>query len=142
MDAKVTWKGQMKFEGLTDSGYQIPLDTGPESGGEGSAPRPMELVAVSLAGCTGMDVISILRKKRQEVTDFEVRVKGERASQHPTVFTHVVLEYVVTGKNIDPAAVERAIQLSAEKYCPVQAMLQGVEFEHRMTILEEVKSSG
>lgn len=139
MDAKVTWKGQMRFEGLTDSGFQIPLDAGPESGGESSAPRPMELLAISLAGCTGMDVISILRKKRQEVTDFEVRLRGERSSQHPTVFTHIVLEYVVTGRHIDPTAVERAIQLSSEKYCPVQALLHdSVSIEHHMTILEAV----
>jgi putative redox protein len=123
MDAKVTWNNKMSFTGLSESGFTVPLDSRVEEGGEGKGMKPMELIAIGLAGCTAMDVISILAKKRQEVTDFEVSVHADRASEHPKVFTQVEIVYKLTGKGIDPAAVERAIQLSAEKYCPAQAML-------------------
>jgi putative redox protein len=99
----------------------------------------MELIAIGLAGCTAMDVISILSKKRQEVSVFETLVHAERASEHPKVFTHVTIEYLLEGRNIDPAAVERAIELSAKKYCPAQAMLEkAVMIEHKYTIKEIV----
>ncbi|WP_298981300.1 OsmC family protein [Caldilinea sp.] len=124
MQAKVTWRGDMEFEGTADSGHTLTLDAAPEVGGANKGFRPMELMALSLAGCTAMDVISILRKKRQEVTGFEVQVHAERAKEHPHVFTDIQVTYVVRGRNIDPAAVERAIQLSEEKYCPAQAMLR------------------
>ncbi|MBO9393762.1 OsmC family protein [Caldilinea sp.] len=124
MQAKVTWRGGMEFEGTADSGHTLTLDAAPEVGGADKGFRPMELMAISLAGCTAMDVISILRKKRQEVTGFEVKVNAERATEHPHVFTAMEVTYVVRGRNIDPAAVERAIQLSEEKYCPAQAMLR------------------
>jgi putative redox protein len=114
----------MEFEGTADSGHTLTLDAAPEVGGADKGFRPMELMAISLAGCTAMDVISILRKKRQEVTGFEVKVNAERATEHPHVFTAMEVTYVVRGRNIDPAAVERAIQLSEEKYCPAQAMLR------------------
>lgn len=114
----------MEFEGTADSGHTLTLDAAPEVGGADKGFRPMELMAISLAGCTAMDVISILRKKRQEVTGFEVKVNAERATEHPHVFTAMKVTYVVRGRNIDPAAVERAIQLSEEKYCPAQAMLR------------------
>ena len=120
----MTWRGGMEFEGTADSGHTLTLDAAPEVGGADKGFRPMELMAISLAGCTAMDVISILRKKRQEVTGFEVKVNAERATEHPHVFTAMEVTYVVRGRNIDPAAVERAIQLSEEKYCPAQAMLR------------------
>lgn len=84
----------------------------------------MELLMISLAGCSAMDVISILRKKRQNVTGFEIRVHGDRSNDHPKVFTDFDLEYIVRGIDVDPAAVERAIQLSTEIYCSVHAMLE------------------
>ncbi len=123
MDAKVTWKGRMTFVGSSDSGFEVPLGTTPDVGGDNDGFRPMELMAISLGGCTAMDVISILRKKRQDVTDFEVRVHTERADQHPKVFTSAEILYLVTGHNVDEAAVVRSIQLSAERYCPAQGML-------------------
>lgn len=126
MDAKVTWQGNMQFEGTATSGFTLPLDAYAAVGGSEAGFRPLELMAVSLAGCTAMDVISILRKKRQEVTGFEVRVHAEQAKTHPHVFTHLKVEYILTGHNIDPDAVERAIELSAEKYCPAQAMLKQI----------------
>lgn len=123
MQAKVNWEENMAFTGTADSGFTIQLDAKKEVGGEGKGFVPMELMALSLAGCTAMDVISILRKKRQDVTDFEVRVAAPRAKEHPKVFTRATIEYLVTGRNIDEAAVVRAIQLTAESYCPAQAML-------------------
>jgi putative redox protein len=123
MDATVTWKHGMSFEGVADSGIAVPLGASPESGGENDGARPLELLLIGLAGCTGMDVISILKKKRQDVTGFELRAHADRASEHPKVFTHVIVEYIVSGHQLDPAAVERAVDLSITKYCPAQAML-------------------
>jgi putative redox protein len=123
MDAKVIWNGQLAFSGTANSGFQVPLDGDAGAGGSDSGFRPMELVAVGLAGCTAMDVISILGKKRQEVTAFEVRVQAEQAGEHPHVFTGATIEYFVTGRGVDEAAVRRSIELSATRYCPVQAML-------------------
>lgn len=122
MDAKVTWKHRMHFDGAADSGFQLPLDSKQSVGGDGDGFRPMELLATGLAGCTAMDVISILVKKRQAITGFEVRAHIERAEDHPKVFTSAVLYYEVSGRAIDEAAVRRAIELSAIRYCPAQAM--------------------
>lgn len=137
MEAKVTWKGRMSFDGTGSKGFTLPIGTSVESGGDNDGFSPMELLLVGLAGCTAMDVISILEKKRQEVTGFEVRVAGERAQDHPRVFTHIVIEYVVTGRSVDRAAVERAVELSETKYCSAQAMLNKVaKIENKITILE------
>ncbi|MFO7635134.1 MAG: OsmC family protein [Caldilinea sp.] len=124
MKAQVTWQGGMQFEGTSDSGHTLVLDSAPEVGGANNGFRPMELMAISLAGCTAMDVISILRKKRQEITSFAVKVEAPRAQEHPHVFTAMEITYVLRGKGIDPTAVERAMQLSEDKYCPAQAMLR------------------
>lgn len=126
MDAKVVWKERMSFIGTAESGFTIPLGTSPDLGGDNDGFRPMELLAIGLAGCTAMDVISILKKKKQEVTGFEVQVLADRAEEHPHVFTKIVIEYIVSGRNVERAAVERAVQLSAEKYCPAQAMFSKV----------------
>ncbi len=137
MDAKVIWKGRMSFDGTASRSFTVPLGTSAASGGDDDGFSPMELLLVSLAGCTAMDVISILEKKRQEVTDFEVRVQGERAQEHPKVFTHITLEYIVTGHHVEQAAVERSVELSATKYCSVSAMLgQVAKIEHKITVLE------
>ena len=123
MQAKVNWGEGMSFTGTADSGFSIQLDAKEEVGGEGKGFIPMELMAMSLASCTAMDVISILRKKRQDVTEFEVRVNADRAEEHPKVFTHATIDYIVTGHNVNEKAVLRAIELTAERYCPAQAML-------------------
>jgi putative redox protein len=137
MDAKVTWKHNLSFTGTANSGFDIPLGAGGQPGvSEGTS--PMELLGISLAGCTGMDVIDILRKKRQDVTGFEVRVHGDRAAEHPRVFTTMTVEYVVTGHQVDPAAVQRAVDLSVTKYCSVLAMLnKAAQIEHKITIVED-----
>ncbi|RME90948.1 MAG: OsmC family peroxiredoxin, partial [Anaerolineae bacterium] len=126
MDAKVDWKGRMTFIGTSDSGFTVKLGADPSVGGDNDGFRPMELMAISLAGCTAMDVISILRKKRQDVTAFEVHVHTERAKEHPRVFTRAEILYRVTGHGVDEAAVVRSIELSAVRYCPAQGMLARV----------------
>lgn len=138
MQSKVVWKGGMAFTGTADSTYLVPLDASPTSGGKDLGFRPLQLMAIGLVGCTGMDVISILQRKRQEVTGFEVSAAIQRADTHPKVFTKIVIEYKVTGKNIDKNAVERAVQLSEEKYCGARAMLQHTaEITNRIIIEEE-----
>ncbi len=123
MDAKATWHQGLSFTGTAESGFTLPLGADPGVGGADDGFRPMELMAISLAGCTAMDVISILNKKRQQVTAFEVGVHTERAAEHPHVFTRAVVTYRVTGRGLDEQAVRRSIELSATKYCPAQAML-------------------
>ena len=137
MDAKVTWQQGLTFTGTADSGFSLPLGADAGVGGADDGFRPLELMAVSLAGCTAMDVISILKKKRQDVTGFEVHVHTERAQDHPRVFTHIKIEYLVTGHHVDPVAVERAMELSKTTYCPAQAMLaRVVEIEMSYRISE------
>jgi putative redox protein len=135
MEAKVIWKDNLSFTSQNGNNFSIPLSAEPSVGGSGEGYEPMELVAIGLAGCTAMDVISILQKKRQDVTGFEVLVHAERATEFPKVFTNIVIEYIVTGHNVEPAAVERSIELSATKYCPVQAMLnKACNITHKYSI--------
>jgi len=126
MEAKVIWKQRMSFEGTADSGFSVPLGTVPQVGGDDDGFRPLELIAIGLAGCTAMDVISILQKKRQKVSEFEVRVHADRADEHPKIFTNIQIHYKIKGENLSKEAVERAVQLSEEKYCPAQAMLKKI----------------
>lgn len=135
MEAKVVWNEGLVFTGVANSGFPVRMDSKIEAGGSDSGVRPIELMAIGTAGCTAMDVISILQKKRQQVTAFEVRVHAERAAEHPRKILRMTLEYIVTGINIDPAAVERAVQLSEEKYCSSIATLRGnVEFDRKIVI--------
>ena len=138
MDAAVVWKNGLSFSGTAhESGFSLSLGADPKAGGLGDGFRPLELLLVGLAGCTGMDVISILQKKKQEVTAFEVRVHADRAEEHPKVFTRIVIEYALEGRRVDPAAVERAVELSETKYCSAQAMLGKVApIERKITIAE------
>jgi len=138
MDAKVVWKEKLAFDGTADSGFSLRLDGSRSAGGEENGFRPMELFAIGLAGCTGMDVVSIMRKKRQEITAFEVRVHVDRAKEYPTVFTKAVVEYLVTGVSVDQEALVRSIELSATRYCPAQAMLGKImPIELSYTIYED-----
>ena len=132
MEAMVKLDSGMRFVGVADTGHEVVMDADLSVEGEDSGARPMELLLMGLCGCTAMDTISILRKKRQSVNGLEVKASAKRAEEHPKVFTAIALHYVVTGEDVDPAAVERAIQLSAERYCPAQAML-GVVAEITMT---------
>ncbi|HHV81366.1 MAG TPA: OsmC family protein [bacterium] len=118
MEAKVTWQKEgLRFVGHIDGSPDVIMDS--ENG-----PTPMELVLMALGGCTGMDVISILQKMRQDVKDFEVNLSAERAQEHPKIFTRINLEYVVYGSNIEENSLKRAIELSQEKYCGVGNMLK------------------
>lgn len=141
MNAKVTWQEGLLFEGSVDLAPVFKVDGNPPVDGLKQGASPMQLVAVGLVGCTAMDVISILQKMRQDVTDFEVSFEGERADEHPKVFTHIKVEYVIHGRDIDPEKVEKAINLSSERYCSVQAMLQQaatIEHSYRIVPVEEV----
>lgn len=122
MEAKVTWKKRLSFTGSAETGFEVPLGAGEAVGGDSDGFRPMELFAMGLAGCTAMDVISILQKKRQDISGFEVKVDLDRETEHPKVFTGAVIEYVISGQNIDEKAVLRSIELSSIRYCPAQAM--------------------
>ena len=139
MEALVNWQGGLAFEGKADTGFQIRLDAAAGAGGENSGSRPMELLAIGLAGCTAMDVISILQKKRQDVTGFQVLAHMERREAHPKMFNHAVLEYLVSGHGIDEAALVRSIELSATLYCSAQAMFaQIMPIELRYSIFEDL----
>ena len=120
--AYVTLVDGLHFQGSVPSGHTVDLDTPSVDGGNGMT--PMELVMIGLAGCSALDVVAILRKKRQLVQGLEVRAHGTRQADHPTVFTTINLEYVVHGGSVEPQAVARAIELSRERYCPVWAMLE------------------
>lgn len=126
MNATTTWKKGLSFTGTSDSGFLVDLGADPSVGGANDGFRPMELVALGLAGCTAMDVISILRKKQQDITAFSVSVQAQQSAVHPKVFTHIILLYIVKGNNLEESAVRRAIELSAAKYCPAQAMLGSI----------------
>ena len=124
--AQVTWVGPgLRLVGEGGHGPAIVLDhVLPDEGRQEGGPRPMELLLIGLAGCTSMDVISVLQKKRQPITGLEIKVTAERAEEHPKVYTAIHVEYVVKGKGVKPEAVERAIELSETKYCSATAMLR------------------
>jgi putative redox protein len=124
MKATVNWNGGMAFTGVANSGFAIQMDADQALGGSNSGVRPMEMVAMGLASCAAMDVISILQKKRQTILKFEVNIDAPRSHDYPQVFTSALITYIITGRGVDEAAVLRAIELSATKYCPVQAMLE------------------
>jgi putative redox protein len=125
------------FFGTAATGFEVPLGAEVESGGANDGFRPLELMAISLAGCTAMDVISILKKKQQVVTAFEVTVQADQAQEFPKVFTRALITYLVTGHRLQEAAVRRSIELSATKYCPAQSMLgKVVPMELRYEVYE------
>ncbi|HYM69966.1 MAG TPA: OsmC family protein [bacterium] len=122
MDATVRWTGGLAFAATAGSGGTITLDATHERGGGG--PSPMEAVLVALGGCTGMDVVSILEKMRAPLEALEIRVSGERAEEHPRVFTRIALEYIFTGAGLKAEQIQRAVELSQDRYCSVSAMLR------------------
>ncbi|MBI3966273.1 MAG: OsmC family protein [Chloroflexi bacterium] len=128
--ASVRLVEELTFAGESGSGKQLTLDANPLVGGRGLGFRPMELMLLSLAGCTAMDVIAILRKMRQDVTDYRVDVTAQRADEHPKVFTEINVEHVVTGHDLREDAVKRAVELSETRYCPASAMLSKAATVH------------
>ncbi|MGH2538286.1 MAG: OsmC family protein [Candidatus Promineifilaceae bacterium] len=123
MQARVVLQHGLTFTGSAESGHSVTMSVSRASGGDDDGPSPLELCLISMGGCTAIDVVAILRKKRQAVTGLEVRLATERAAEPPRVFTHFYLTFVVRGRGVDPGAVERAIELSQTKYCSVSAML-------------------
>ncbi len=137
MNASVTWDHGLTFTGTADSGFTVNLGGDPAVGGDDDGFRPMELILTGLVGCTAMDVISILRKKREDVTGFRVTAQAEQADKHPHVFTKIHIHYIVEGRQVKPASVERSIELSETRYCPAQAMLaQSVAITSSYEIVE------
>lgn len=137
MQATITLDHGMTFNATADSGFTITMGAEPEVGGDNDGARPLELMLMSLGGCTGMDVISILRKKRQNITHFAIQVRADRAAEHPKIFTKIYVHYLLEGVNISREAVERAIELSTTRYCPANAMLAAVApVEHTYDIQE------
>ena len=138
MECKVSWMGQdgMAFAAETGSGHLVTMDGAPEGGGRNLAPRPMEMVLLGTGGCTAYDVVMILKKSRQEVAGCSVTLKAERASEDPKVFTKIHFHFTVTGKNLNPATVERAIKLSHDKYCSASIMIaKTAELTHSFDIV-------
>jgi len=124
MKAKVVYVKGLQFVGESETGHAIVMDGNREFGGEDTGPRPMELLLMGLGGCTGMDVVSILKKKRQELEGLEIIIDGKKAEEHPKRFTDITIEFRVKGKNLSEEAVKRAVELSMEKYCSVKATLE------------------
>jgi len=120
---KVKWAGALQFIATDSDGHSLVMDVSKGMGGEGAGFRPVEMLLVALAGCTAVDVVEILRKQRQPLVGMEVVVQGQRAADHPKVYTEIEVEYVLKGKGFNEAFIQRAIQLSEEKYCSVRAML-------------------
>ncbi|MCK9200460.1 MAG: OsmC family protein [Gallionella sp.] len=123
MKARIKWVEQVSFLGETESGHAVLMDGSPAAGGRNLGPRPMEMLLLGAGGCTSFDVIAILKKSRQAVSDCYVEIEAERAETDPKVFTKIHMHFVVKGKDIKPEAVEKAIKLSAEKYCSASIML-------------------
>ena len=123
-EATVRWAGRMTFVGKAGTNHLVPMDTSPEFDGDDSATKPLELLLIALGGCTGMDVVPLLKKMRQDVTAVELNITAERSEDHPKVYTRIDLEYVVAGRNLEEDKVKRAVELSQEKYCSVSAILK------------------
>ena len=123
MKATIKWTGDVGFSGTTESGHTILMDGAPEAGGRNKGSRPMEVVLIGTGGCTAFDVVHILRKSRQEITDCAAEVEAQRAETDPKVFTHIHIHFIVSGKDLDPKKIQHAIELSATKYCSASIML-------------------
>jgi len=137
MKSTIKWVDGAMFVGESGSGHAVVIDGPLEAGGRNLGIRPMELVLSGLGACTAFDVVSILKKSRQKVTDCRVELDAERADEVPKVFTRIHIHFVITGQDLKAAAVERAIELSAEKYCSATIMLSAsVEISHDFEIVE------
>lgn len=137
MQARLTWVNEVAFMAEADSGHGLIVDGSPDIGGRNLGPRPMELVLMGLASCSAMDVMSILKKARQDVTDCTITADAERADTIPKVFTKIHVTYRIVGKALRPVTVERAVKLSMETYCSVSKMLaHTAEITHAIEIVE------
>ena len=137
LECTVRWHEGMSFIAETGSGHLVAMDGAPEAGGHNWAPRPMEMLLAGTGGCTAFDVVMILKKARQDVVDCGVKLTAERAAEDPKVFTHINMHFIVKGRGLKPDTVERAIKLSAEKYCSASIMLgKTAQMNHSWEIVE------
>lgn len=138
MKAQIKWVDGAMFLGESGSGHTLVMDGPPDAGGRNMGVRPMETVLIGLGGCASYDVVSILKKSRQDIRDVHTELEAERADSEPKVFTRIHIRFVVSGKNLKEAHVKRAVELSAEKYCSASIMLTrgGVEISHDYQIIE------
>jgi len=136
--ATITLQEGSTFEGVAGSGHRVTMDVAPEVGGRNLGLRPMEMVLLGLGGCTAIDVLHMLRKGRQPIADMRVELDAERADDAPKVFTRIHVHFVLTGAGLDPHKIERAIKLSANKYCSASMMLnKTAEMTHDFEIVEQ-----
>lgn len=140
MKARASWVEGMAFMGEAGSGHAVVMDGAPEYGGRNIGIRPMEMLLIGLAGCTGFDVVQILKKGRENVTGCEVEVEAERATEDPKVFTKIHIAYRITGRGLSQAKAERAVTLSKEKYCSASIMLGATaEMSTSLEVIDELK---
>ncbi|MDE0538580.1 MAG: OsmC family protein [Rhodospirillales bacterium] len=137
MEARVKWVEQRTFVGESGSGHSVVMDGAPDAGGRDLGVRPMEMLLLGMGGCTAFDVVDILRKGREPVEDVVIELSGERSGEIPKVFTRIDVKYIVTGRGLNPDKVERAVHLSAEKYCSATIMMGATaEITHTIEIVE------
>jgi putative redox protein len=137
-NARIVWVEGAQFVGESGSGHVVSMDGSPDVGGRNLAARPMEMVLIGMGGCTAIDVVSMLKKQRQDVTGFSVELVAERAPADPKVFTQVKLVYRLRGRRLNRSLVERAVSLSDEKYCSATAMVRkSAEVTHEIVLVEE-----
>lgn len=137
MKTTVRWAGDASFVAESESGHQVIMDGPPDFGGQNKGPRPMEMLLIGMGGCTSFDVVLILKKSRQDIRDCVAEITAERAETDPKVFTKIHIHFVVTGKDLDPKRVEKAVTLSEEKYCSASIMLgKTAEITHGIEIVE------
>lgn len=143
MQTSVHWLENVAFEAKSESGHQVVMDGSAAYGGKNLGPRPMELILMGLGGCASFDIVTILQKSRQEVTDVVCQLQADRADTIPAVFTKIHLHFVITGHNVKDKQVAKAVELSAEKYCSASKMLSagGVEITHDFEIIEALPAA-
>ena len=140
MQARVKWVEHRTFLGESGSGHSVVMDGAPEAGGRDLGVRPMEMLLLGMGGCTAFDVVDILLKGREPVEDCVIEIDADRAQEAPKVFTHIRMRYVVSGRGLNRAKVERAVKLSAEKYCSASIMLgKTADLTHEIEVVELAK---
>ena len=138
MEATIKWLDEVSFEGTSESGHSVVMDGPPDSGGKNLGMRPMEMLLLGMGGCTSYDVVTILKKSRQDIKNCKAEITAQRADSIPKVFTKIHIHFIIEGSNLDAVAVERAINLSATKYCSASIMLeQSVVISNDFEIIEE-----
>ncbi len=137
MKAEINWKQNVRFDALSETGHKIIMDGAPKHGGNNEGARPMELLLIGMGGCTAFDVVGILNKARTELTSLKIELEAERATDVPAVFTKIHVHFILTGSGLKEKLVQRAIDLSAKKYCSASIMLgQTADITHSFEIIE------